>query len=95
MRKIALKRKIYKGKQCIGLQLDMWWCSDTQTAFAAITMTTVEEPTSSLPTAQLELVSDILEFEVFPYNSKTGELIASGSSASARPTSSPTPSSPG
>ena len=52
MRKIALKRKIYKGKQCIGLQLDMWWCSDTQTAFAAITMTTVEEPTSSSPTVR-------------------------------------------
>jgi hypothetical protein len=75
MRKIALKRKIFKGKQCIGLQIDMWWCSETHTAFAAITMTTVEDPTSSSPTAQLELESDILDFDVFPYNSKTGELI--------------------
>ena len=74
-KKIALKHKIFKGKQCIGLQLDMWYNSDTQTAFAAITMTTVEEPTSASPTAQLDLESDLLDFEEFPYNSKTGELI--------------------
>ena len=58
IRKISLKKKVYKGKQCIGLQLDMWWVTETHTAFAAITMTTVEEPTSASPTAQLWLESE-------------------------------------
>ena len=75
MRQIALKQKIYKGKQCLGLQLDMWTDSETQTAFAALMMTTVEEPISDSPTAQLYLMSQIVDFGIFPYHSKTGENI--------------------
>ena len=75
IRKIALKKKVYKGKRCIGLQLDMWWDSETQTAFAAVSMTTVEEPISASPTAQLWLESEVVDFEIFPYHSKTGDNI--------------------
>ena len=75
VRKITLKKKMYKGKQCLGLQLDMWWDTETQTAFAALSMTTVEEPTTDSPTAQLWLESEIVDFGVFPYHSKTGDNI--------------------
>lgn len=73
--KFARKKVIFKGRACVGIQLDMWWCTETQTAFAAATATTVEEPTANSPSAQLFLESEVLAFEKFPYGSKTGDNI--------------------
>jgi hypothetical protein len=65
----------YKGGACVGIQLDMWWDSNTGTAYAAVSSTTVEEPRSPSPSAQLLLESEIIAFEVFPFCEKTGENI--------------------
>ena len=73
--KIAVKKKVFKGQQFAGIQIDMWWDTDTQTAFGCISMTTVEDPESLSPSAQMWLASELLAFEVFPFHAKTGELI--------------------
>eukprot|EP00966_Prymnesium_polylepis_P321989 7378260-Prymnesium_polylepis.1 len=65
----------YKGGACVGIQLDMWWDSNTGTAYGAVMSTTVEEPASQSPNAQLQLQSEILAFEVFPFCEKTGDNI--------------------
>ena len=43
--------------------------------FGCISMTTVEDPESLSPSAQMWLASELLAFEVFPFHAKTGELI--------------------
>jgi hypothetical protein len=53
----------------------MWWDSNTGTAYGAVMSTTVEEPASQSPNAQLQLQSEILAFEVFPFCEKTGDNI--------------------
>ncbi|KAK3281373.1 hypothetical protein CYMTET_10832 [Cymbomonas tetramitiformis] len=69
--------KVYVGKACVGLQLDMWTDTSTHTAFAAITQTTIEDPGEELDAeyAQLFLRSEILDFDVFPLCAKTGPNI--------------------
>jgi hypothetical protein len=78
--RIASLKKQFKNKPCIGLQLDMWTDSDTHTAYGCVTMTTVDEPRSRSedPAAdpeQLWVKSEIIDFDVFPNTSKTGENI--------------------
>jgi hypothetical protein len=73
--KFARKKSEFKGRACVGIQIDMWWDSETQTAFAAASATTVEEPSTNTPQSRLKLESEILEFDVFPFSSKTGENI--------------------
>ena len=77
VRKITLKKKLFKGHAWCGIQIDMWWDTDTQTCFSCISMTSVEEPITQSPSAQLWLASEIMAFEVFPYHAKTGEYIKS------------------
>ena len=59
----------------MGLQIDMWTDTETHTAFACLSMTSVEEPGSEMIDPQLLLCAEILAFEVFPFNSKTGANI--------------------
>eukprot|EP00966_Prymnesium_polylepis_P176160 4077547-Prymnesium_polylepis.1 len=73
LQKFRCLKVVYKGGACVGIQLDMWWDSNTGTAYGAVSSTTVEEPTSRSPNAQLLL--EILAFEVFPFCDKTGESI--------------------
>ena len=73
--KIKSLKIMFKGSQCIGLQLDMWSDTETQTAYAALNMTNVEEPKNDGPKAQLYLASECLAFEVFPLGAKTKETI--------------------
>ena len=73
--KIRRLKAQYKGRPCVGLQIDMWWDSDTMTAYAALLMTNVEEPKGNSPNAQLYLESETLAFERFPYGTKTGANI--------------------
>ena len=65
-------RAQFKGKPCIGIQLDMWYDSDTHTCMACANATTVEEPTGDAADndgAALSLMSEIIEFATFPFNS--------------------------
>ena len=75
VKKIQYLKSAFKGEACIGLQLDMWWDPDTQTAYAALMMTNTEEPPGNAPDAQLWLATEILDFDTFPYHAKTGESI--------------------
>ena len=75
MSRIARMKTQYHQKPCVGIQLDMFTDSDTHTAFGCISFTTVEEPRAGMDDPQLYLSSEILEFEVFPFTSKTGANI--------------------
>ena len=72
--RIARLNKEYKGGMCVGVQLDMWTDTTTHTAFACATMTYVDEPRKD-EGQQLWLRSEIIDFGIFPSNSKTGEAI--------------------
>lgn len=76
--RIAQLTSSFKGRPCVGLQLDMWTDSNTHTAFGCVIMTWVDEPDEEgkdgeVP--QLWLRNEILDFNVFPETSKTGEAI--------------------
>ena len=75
MQRIARRKIQFKGGICIGLQLDMWTDSETNTAFACMSMTELEEPQPGTDEPQLWLSSEILAFSAFPYTSKTGPNI--------------------
>ena len=77
---------LFKNGPCIGLQLDMWTNTDTHIAYAGLNACTVLEPDSAkmtptrarLPKHKLEqyfAMSEVLDFEVFPYTRHTGENI--------------------
>lgn len=68
----ALKLK-FKGRPCIGLQLDMWTDTENHVSYGCVTMTSMEEPKKA--TDELYLRSEIIDFNVFPYSSKSGENI--------------------
>lgn len=71
----ALKIK-FKGGPCIGLQLDMWTDTKTHTAYACLTMTSVTEPKNTTgKKVAFGLLSEILDFNVFPFTRKTGANI--------------------
>lgn len=73
--RISRLTKEFKGSCCIGLQLDMWTDSTTHTAYGCVTMTWVDEPSGQEEVPQLWVRSEILDFNVFPATSKTGEAI--------------------
>ena len=73
--RIARRKVQYRGQTCLGIQLDMWTDTDTHTAFACVSATEVQEPQSGMDDPQLFLTSEIIEFCVFPFSSKTGENI--------------------
>ena len=75
MERMARKRLQFKSQPFIGLQLDMWTDTDTHTAFAAVTGTVVEEPTPGMQPQRLWLSTQLIDFAVFPFTSKTGENI--------------------
>ena len=63
--------KEFKGKECMGLQLDMWTNTESveREQYACVMMTTVVDPVDTTAAgAQLRLRSDILDFNVFPYS---------------------------
>jgi len=74
---IKMLKRTFKGGPCLGLQLDMWTDANTHSAFAAINMSWIEEPKNDGPKAQLKLASNMLEFAVFPFGTKTAEHIKS------------------
>ena len=77
---ISSLEKNFRGKECIGLQLDMWTNTDSvqREQYACVIMTTVTEPEDATALgAQLRLRSDILDFNVFPNSEKTGDNIKS------------------
>ena len=57
-------RKEFAGRQCLGLQMDMWTDGVTHECYATVNMTTCPKPNN--PLSPLRLVSEVLEFEVFP-----------------------------
>jgi hypothetical protein len=66
--------KEFKGKEYMGLQLDMWTNTESveREQYACVMMTTVVDPVDTTAAgAQLRLRSDILDFNVFPYSEKT------------------------
>ena len=73
--RIARRKVQYRGQMCLGLQLDMWTNADTHTAYACLSDTEVQEPQPGMADPQFCLVSEILEFAVFPFSSKTGDNI--------------------
>ena len=75
---ISRMTKEFKLRSCVGVQLDMWTDSATHTSFGCVTMTSVQEPISKAEVnepPQLFLRSEILDFDVYPDTSKTGENI--------------------
>ena len=73
--RISRMTKEFKGGACIGIQLDMWTDSTTHTAYGCVGMTSVVDPTKDEDGAQLWVRSELLDFNVFPKTSKTGENI--------------------
>ncbi|KAK3282686.1 hypothetical protein CYMTET_9581 [Cymbomonas tetramitiformis] len=64
---------------CLGIQLDMWTDTNTNTCYTGVNATTVVEPpddsTQAIP--QLLLRSEALDFEIFPYTEHTAVNIKS------------------
>ena len=83
----------YKGGPCIGLQLDMWTNTHTHISYAGLNGTTVVEPDLPPPIVftppstgtpkskkappQLRVQSEVIDFNVFPHTSHTGDNIRS------------------
>ena len=62
--RIQALRTEFSGRQCLGIQLDMWTCGVTHTCYAVVNMTTCPQPKT--PASPMRLISEVLEFEVFP-----------------------------
>ncbi|KAK3241308.1 hypothetical protein CYMTET_48913 [Cymbomonas tetramitiformis] len=68
----------FNGGPCLGLQLDMWVDTATHTVFAAVTQTTCVVPgpgDEESDSAQIFLRTEVVDFDVFPLTSKTGDNI--------------------
>ena len=86
LKRLSALQKEYKGRPCLGLQLNMWTDTNTHVSYAGLNVCTVIEPSafkgsrtdgskSKAVTHQLYVQSEVLDFNVFPFTEHTGENI--------------------
>ena len=85
LRRVAALQREFKYGPCIGVQLDMWTDPNTHIAYGGVNMTTVREPSTGIAAStstakkkappQLRVVSEVLDFDVFPNTEHTGTAI--------------------